>query len=177
MANEPDIIQKLSVDFNVVTGIDVDFNSVPQPVQVQTNANAQVNAEFNSNAPISARFNSNVLPLEAEFGTVYVVSGDCKVLYASTATWNSQPQLISARGYLYIYSDHKQDEHGQNIAGMKVGDGSAYLIDMPFTDDLLYSHIENGEIHITPEERAFWNNKVRCYVDPLNEENLIFSTQ
>ena len=176
MANEPDIVQKLSVDFNVVTGIDVNFNSAPQPVDVRTNANAQVNAEFNSNAPINAEFNSNVLPLEAEFGTIYVVSGDCKVLYASTATWNSQPQLVSARGYLYIYSDHKQNEHGQNIAGMKVGDGSAYLIDMPFTDDLFYSHIENGEIHITPEEREFWNNKIRCFIDPLNEHRLIFTT-
>ena len=176
MANEPDIIQKLSVDFNVVTGISVDFNSAPQPISVQTNSTAPVDANFNSDAFIDAQFNSNVEPINAEFGTVYVISGDCKVLYASTATWNSQPQLISARGYIYIYSDHKQDEHGQNIAGMKVGDGSAYLIDMPFTDDLFYSHIENGEIHITPEERAFWNNKIRCYVDPLNEHRLIFTT-
>lgn len=177
MANEPDIIQKLSVDFNVVNNISVDFEAVPQPVQMQVVSDAPINAEFTSDAPINAQFQSNVQPIDAQFGTVYVVSGDCKVLYASTATWNSQPQLISARGYIYIYSDYRQNEHGQNIAAMKVGDGSAYLIDMPFTDDLLYAHISDEERHITQQEREFWNNKVRCYIDPLNEHRLIFTTQ
>lgn len=177
MANEPDIVQKLSVDFNVVSDITVDFEAVPKSVVTQVNGDASINAEFNSNAPVDAQFNSNVQPLDAQFGTIYVVSGDCKVLYASTATWNSQPQLISARGYIYIYSDYRQNQQGQNIAAMKVGDGRAYLIDMPFTDDLLYAHIADTVRHITQEEREFWNNKIRCYMDPLNEHRLVFTTQ
>ena len=177
MANEPDIVQKLSVDFNVVSDITVDFEAVPKSVVTQVNGDASINAEFNSNAPIDAQFNSNIQPLDAQFGTIYVVSGDCKVLYASTATWNSQPQLVSARGYIYIYADYRQNQQGQNIAAMKVGDGSAYLIDMPFTDDLLYAHIADNIRHITQEEREFWNNKVRCYIDPLNEHRLVFTTQ
>lgn len=144
MANEPDIIQRLSVDFNVINNLDADFSSTQA--------------------------------LQADFGNVYVVGGDCRVLYASTATWNSQPQLVSERGYVYIYSDYKQNAQEQNIAGMKVGDGSAYLIDMPFVDELLYNHVGDIYIHITQNERVFWNNKVRVYIDPQNEHKLIFTT-
>ena len=144
MANEPDIVQKLSVDFNVINTLDANFSSGQQ--------------------------------LEADLGNVYIVGGDCRVLYASTATWNSQPQLISARGYIYIYSDYKQNDQNQNIAGFKVGDGSAYLIDMPFVDELLYDHVTDISIHIASGEREFWNNKVRCFIDPLNEHKLIFTT-
>ena len=144
MPNEPDIVQKLSLDFNVINNLDLNFGS---------------NNDLN-----------------VDFGNVYVVGGDCKVLYATTATWNSKPQLISLKGYIYIYSDYRQNEDQQNIASMKVGDGTSYLIDMPFTDELLYNHVANNVIHITAEERNFWNNKIRCYIDPLNEQNLIFTT-
>jgi len=176
MANEPDIIQKLSVDFNVVSDITVDLTSTPQPVSVGLNSDAPVNAQFNSDEAVNAEFNSNVAPIDAQFGTVYVVGGDCHILYATTATWNSQPQLISDRGYIYLYSDYKQNEQGQYIAGMKVGDGTSYLIDMPFTDSLLYDHASDVVIHLTQEEREFWNNKVRCYIDPNQLDNLIFTT-
>lgn len=134
-------------------------------------------AKFNVINDLSINFDDSSQTLDASFGSVYVVNGDCKVLYASTATWNSQPQLISKRGYIYIYSDYKQNEQEQNIPGFKVGDGSAYLIDMPFADDLIQKHLSNNIIHITQEEREFWNNKVRCYIDPLNEHNLIFTTE
>lgn len=144
MANEPDIVQKLSVDFNVVNDLSVEFTNTSQQI-------------------------------DAQFGTVYVVGGDCRVLYATTATWNSQPQLIADRGYLYIYADYKQNEQGQNIAGIKVGDGNAYLIDMPFTDDLYARHIEDTVLHISQEDRDRWDNKVTCFLDPLDTNILIFS--
>ena len=67
-------------------------------------------------------------------------------------------------------------ESGQNIPGIKVGDGNAYLIDMPFTDCLYKQHIEDTVSHITAAERTAWNNKVRCYMDTLDEERLIFTT-
>ena len=136
MANEPDIVQKLSVDFTLS----------PQPI-------------------------------DAQFGTIYVVGGDCKVLYATTATWNSQPQLISASGYIYIYSDYKHNSQGQNIPCMKVGDGQTYLIDIPFVEELMYGHIEDNVRHITQEDRAKWDNKVRCYVSEVQGDNLIFTTE
>lgn len=178
MANEPDIIQKLSVDFNVINDINIDFNATPVPVRVQTLSDAPVNAEFNNSAePVNAQFNTTVQPLEAQFGTVYVVGGDCKVLYATTETWNSQPQLISDRGYIYIYADYRQNEQGQNVPAMKVGDGNAYLIDMPFTDELLYEHLADNVRHITQQEREFWNNKVSCYMSDTQDDILVFTTE
>ena len=176
MANEPDIIQKLSVDFNVVQSLPVDLGATPKAVGVQLNQNSTISANFSNTQYINAQFNSDITPIQAQFGTVYVVSGDCRVLYATTATWNSQPTLISDRGYLYIYSDYKKTSDDKNIAGFKVGDGTSYLIDMPFTDILYDEHISNDIIHITQQEREFWNNKVRCYLDPVNEQNLIFTT-
>lgn len=98
-----------------------------------------------------------------------------KVLYGSTASWNSQPQLVSQVGYIYIYSDYKQDGEGNNIPGIKVGDGNAYLIDLPFSTKLIDEHIANAVIHITQAERDFWNNKVTCYIDDNNITRLVFS--
>lgn len=175
MANEPDIVQKLSVDFNVVNNISVDIDN-SQPMRAQMNSDPIISANFNSDSNISAIFNSNTLPLDVQLGTVYLIGG-CKVLYASTATWNSKPQLISDRGYIYIYSDYRKNEQEQNVAAMKVGDGMAYLIDLPFTDQLLYDHIEDVIRHITQTEREFWNDKIRCYIDNTDNEHLIFTTQ
>ena len=112
--------------------------------------------------------------VEAEFGNVYVVGGG-KVLYATTATWNSQPQLMSARGYIYIYSDWKQDDQGNNIAGMKIGTGNAYLIDLGFKEQIFYDHIMDVVKHVTQEEREFWNNKVTCFESTVEGELLIFT--
>lgn len=98
------------------------------------------------------------------------------VYYDTTENWNKNPRLIGKRGCIYVYSDYKKNEEGQDIAGIKIGDGQAYLIDAPFTDEILYKHIEDKIIHITQAEREFWNNKTRCYVDSGNPEHLIFTT-
>lgn len=93
------------------------------------------------------------------------------VLYDTTDGWNAQKDLQSEKGVIYIYSDYKW-ENGSNIAGIKVGDGNAYLYDMPFLDTLYDKHINNLEIHITSEERKRWNNKVTSDIDG---ETLILS--
>ena len=77
MADEPDIIQKLSVDFNVVNDITIDFTSAPQPVKVQMNSSAPISADFNNDSQVNANFISNVQPIDVQLGTVYVVGGDC----------------------------------------------------------------------------------------------------
>jgi len=104
------------------------------------------------------------------------VDGKIPVLYNTTATWNSQPSLVSAQGFIYVYTDYKKNDQNQDIAGLKFGDGSAYLIDLPFIDEVLYEHLNDNIKHITQQEREFWNNKVRCYQDPNNPDNLIFTT-
>ena len=89
--------------------------------------------------------------------------------------WNSQPSLISKKGAIQIYTNYSQNEEGKNIPAFKVGDGLAYLIDLPISDEKFWEHINDTEIHITQEEREFWNNKVRNYVDPSDPENLIYT--
>ena len=84
-----------------------------------------------------------------------------RVFSNTTAGWAEQTTLISKQGAIYIYTDYRQNEQGQNIAAYKVGDGLAQVVDLPFTDELLYEHINDTSIHVTPEEKQFWNNKVR----------------
>lgn len=124
-------------------------------------------------ATVDATF-ENTLELTVETDDVYE-SSTSKVLYNTTEYWNSRPQLIAKEGYLYVYADHKQ-EGDEIIPGFKVGDGTSYLIDMPFTDLPLDNHIADTVKHITDQERTFWNNKVRCFVDPENEYKLVFTT-
>lgn len=82
------------------------------------------------------------------------------VVYTNTTEyWNSQIGMIGEKDAFYVYTDHSQDEEGNNIPGIKIGDGQAYLIDTPFLDANFNSHISNTEIHITQAERDFWNSK------------------
>ena len=99
-----------------------------------------------------------------------------EVFYETTEYWDSQPRLISTRGCVYVYSDHATSADGEPIPGVKIGDGTSYLIDMPFTDEKYAKHILDAAIHITPEEREAWNNKVRCYIDAQDTQHIIFTT-
>lgn len=106
-----------------------------------------------------------------------------RVYYDTTAHWDMQPELIGERGVVYIYSDHEwlEDEAGNRtpVAGIRIGDGSAYLIDTPFVSDAMtytiVRHISDTTIHVTPQEKAFWNNKVSSFLDRQEEETLILS--
>ena len=94
----------------------------------------------------------------------------------TTEQWNADPLYISEKDILYIYSDYKQNNEGQTIPGIKIGDGKAYLIDLPFIDSLLMEHLNNLTIHITENQRSFWNAKIRCYLSQADTENIIFTT-
>lgn len=89
----------------------------------------------------------------------------------TTEAWNSQPSLIAKKGHLYFYTDYKQ-VGGVNVAGMKLGDGTSYLIDLPFEDAQFQEHIQDEIRHITQEEREFWNSKNRAVI---TGENLILT--
>lgn len=89
----------------------------------------------------------------------------------TTEAWNSQPNLIAKKGHLYFYTDYK-NVGGENIAGLKLGDGTSYLIDLPFVDAQFQEHISDTIVHITQQEREFWNNKNRAVI---TGENLILT--
>lgn len=91
----------------------------------------------------------------------------------TTAYWNSMPDFVPKRGMMIVYTDSGQTPDGRDVPGIKFGDGSAYLIDIPFVNEdmtlelerLLNQHILNSDVHVTPAEKAFWNNKLNCAVN------------
>jgi hypothetical protein len=99
---------------------------------------------------------------------------DKQVLFDTTSHWNAQTTLVSDANTLYVYTDHQTDSNNNPVAGIKAGDGSAYVVDLPFTDAVATEHIADTTVHITSAERNYWNNKVRCYYTGV--ENLVFTT-
>lgn len=106
----------------------------------------------------------------------YITDVMPKILYDTTANWNSKTTLLSEQKTVYIYSDYYHDNNNNPIPGFKIGDGNAYLIDLAFTGKLYDEHLADTVKHITAEERAFWNGKIRCYIDSNNTDKLIFTT-
>lgn len=100
-----------------------------------------------------------------------------KVKCDTTAGWNSQIDLVAEEGVVYVYTDYLLNEDNEPIPAFKVGDGLAYLIDIPFNEDINSKHIQNTNIHITNDERECWNNKVTVYLDVNYLEELVFSKE
>lgn len=102
-----------------------------------------------------------------------------KYIAKTTAEWNSDITTVSELGTIYIYTDYKtltKDDKTIAIPGIKVGTGNAYVIDLPFLaidDQAIWDHINNGNIHVTLQEKAFWNDKVT--VTDIEQETLVFT--
>lgn len=105
------------------------------------------------------------------------------VYYDTEENWNSQTSLVAERRAVYVYSNHVylNDGHGNQypVPAIKIGDGTSYLIDMPFVNQdvaiQLATHINNTIIHVTGQDKENWNNKVSCFIDDNNSELLVFS--
>ena len=116
------------------------------------------------------------------------MSNYAKIYYNTTANWNSQRDLTSELCTFYVYTDYTttQDEQGNAIQkpAIKIGDGQAFLIDLPFIgSDLseliakIEDHINNHAIHVSETDRIFWDNKCSVDESELSEENLIFTIE
>lgn len=107
----------------------------------------------------------------AELGLAY------RIRYDTTEGWTNNISYVPSEGELIIYTDYSVKD-GVNIPAIKVGDGLAYAVDLPFVGDdlrdIYLEHINNSIIHISADERDFWNNKVRCY---LNYDTIVFTTR
>ena len=98
--------------------------------------------------------------------------------------WNNHRNFIPLRGEIIIYTNKSQaeDNFGNiiNIPGIKIGDGNAYLVDLPFVgDDVrkevlqeLNEHINDWNVHVSSSDRDFWNNKLNYDID---DDNLLFN--
>ena len=132
--------------------------------------------------PVSMRVDTNP-PVQMGMEQVRIVKGN-SVYLDTTENWNAKRSYRPLRGDIIVYTDHGQivDVYGEtvNVPGVKIGDGNAYLIDLPFVGaDVRYQiltelreHTGNTGIHVTPEEKEFWNNKLNCTV---NDGNLVLN--
>lgn len=106
----------------------------------------------------------------------------------TTAGWDAARGFVPLQGEIIIYLDGRQiEKNGQliNLPTVKIGDGFAYVQDLPFIDDdtrdSLLAHIGDALMHVSSENRQFWDHKVDIddtaeTVDGrLEDETLIFS--
>lgn len=108
---------------------------------------ATIDATFQNDIELDVNVSATPV-VQADLGNAFPIEKN-KILCATTEEWNSQPELVAKDGYLYIYTDYKQNSEGQNIAGFKVGNGTSYLITLPFTDDMLKdTSINASEYHL-----------------------------
>lgn len=107
------------------------------------------------------------------------------VYCGTTAEWGADISFVPAKGAIIIYSDYssRTDPDTQvttYIPNLKIGDGNAYLVDLPFVETItrdevlsfIQLHASDFDLHTTAAEKAFWNNKLNYSLDG---ENLILN--
>lgn len=96
----------------------------------------------------------------------------------TTSNWNRARGFIPLQGELIIYDDYQtttKEINGRTetfyVPGVKIGDGRAYVQDLPFVDEELRTyimgHINNPNVHVSEQDRNFWNHKLN--VDDASE--------
>jgi len=104
------------------------------------------------------------------------INGRIKQKSDTTANWNNAVGFIPLEGEIIIYTDYDTVD-GVNIPAMKIGDGKAYVQDLPFMtagvdqQDFL-EHIRDNVRHTSQQEKEYWNEKVS--IEKVEQENLIF---
>ncbi len=99
------------------------------------------------------------------------------VEYGTISEWAGRAGEVSQQGVFYVYTNYGIDDEGNDIPAVKIGDGKAYIGDLPFTKTDFLLHQQDTSIHVTQAEKDAWNDKVRCYLSFENAENLIFTTE
>lgn len=101
----------------------------------------------------------------------------------TTENWNNARGFIPMPGEVIIYEDYETktyttEEYGETVTktvqipNIKIGTGNAYVQDLGFVDeklrDMLMAHIQDHDMHVTLQEKVFWNNKIN--VDDAEEQ-------
>ena len=102
-----------------------------------------------------------------------------KVYTDTTENWGRKTDYVPDVGDIIVYTDKDTVDVGGDtvlVPGVKIGDGNAYVVDLPFIDDALAArlaeHIDDDAIHVSAEDREFWNSQLDCEVE---DEELIFT--
>ena len=75
----------------------------------------------------------------------------------TTAEWAALTHIVSRKGEIYIYSDATEDAQGNPVPMVKIGDGNAYVVDLPFSSAV--------DMRITAADIENWNNKVAVRIE------------
>lgn len=93
------------------------------------------------------------------------------------------------KGEVIVYTDQSTitNEQGETVLvpGIKIGDGNAYLINLPFVGEgygnkhdleelkeMIEEHTTNNSMHVSRQDREFWDNKLNLEV---SGKKLIFN--
>lgn len=125
----------------------------------------------------------NLIPKGCPDNDIRKYADPNKIEYNTTEYWDNIKGYVPAKGTIIIYSDYKTELIDGKIAyipAMKVGTGNAYVQDLQFLSegdsDLLLNHINNTSIHVTEQEKRFWNRKLNV-VSSVSDETLIFNRE
>lgn len=130
----------------------------------------EINAKFDQRVNVNTDYNA--LSNKPSINDVELIGNltlaDLSIIKEGTTEyWDSQIDYIPKAGELIVYTDYSEDG-----PALKVGDGLAYVVDLPFISgsgsspeilEMLLEHIANNVVHITDSERTSWNSKVTCY--------------
>ena len=103
-----------------------------------------------------------------------ILSSKQDVLVATTQEWRAQPSFKPERGQIVIWSDKdtvlstwEEDGHTESadvvVPGVKIGNGNAYNLDLPFVGDDIVVHLlehTQSSVHLSAGEREDWNHKI-----------------
>lgn len=152
---------------------DGNMRNVPMTASSSVSINKDYNELFNKPS-------INSVTLQGSMSLIQL--GLRSIQYDTVENWNAQSTLIAAEGAIYIYSNYSTiTEQGttKNIPAIKIGDGTSYLIDMPFVGqdiaEQLLAHIADTTMHVTADEKTFWNNKSSAFVETAETETLVLS--
>lgn len=114
----------------------------------------------------------DVTPTQSLTGEVQPSGGGGRiyVITKTTAEWNATPQRKSIADTIYVYSDARSVTDPETgivtlIPRMKVGDGTTYIVDLPFST-----------MSITQDDIDAWNAKSTLQVEADEEtETLVFT--
>lgn len=89
----------------------------------------------------------------------------------TTANWNAKTTYVPQPNDIIVYIDKDTIEEAgvtKYVPGIKLGDGNAYVVDLPFVTDaiaeMISDHVGDTTAHVTSTERAFWNNKLNLTI-------------
>lgn len=122
---------------------------------------------------------NNTNPDTIELVSPVGMGSSAKVTVNTVENWATKTSYIPKKGEIIVYSDRTVID-GLCYPGVKIGDGNAFVVDLPFVGDdvadrvtdLLNNHINDTSIHVTPAEKTYWNNKLDCEV---SGDNLILA--